>query len=104
MEIRDLQIPSTRPGGPAQAEPTRRAGRAGPTGPADGARSDAGDSITISPEARQAVVLDGLVRQVLRLPDTRPDVVAAARAALESGKLDSREAIDATADAILEAR
>jgi hypothetical protein len=65
------------------------------------ARSATGDSITISPEARQAVLVDALAQRVLALPHSRPDVVAAAQDALARGDLDSHHAINATAAALL---
>jgi hypothetical protein len=62
------------------------------------------DQVAISDAGRQAVFVGGLARQALGLPDSRPDVVAAARRALESGELDSPAAFLATARAIRPAR
>ena len=104
MEVRNLQLPDTRLGGPTQADHAHQVHRPGAAGATAVAPPPAGDSVTISPEARQAVVVDSLVQQVLRLPDARPDVVSAARAALERGAFDSPEAIQASVAAVFEAR
>ncbi len=103
MEVRNVPLPGTQLGGPAQTDAASRVPPPGTDAGAPLARSAAGDSIAISPKARQAILVDGFVQRVLRMPDTRPDLVAAAQAALARGELDTPGAIHATADGILRA-
>ncbi len=62
------------------------------------------DQVEISAAGRQAATVGALARQALELPDSRPDAVAAARAALERGDLDSPAAFLATARALRSAQ
>ncbi len=62
------------------------------------------DQVEISAAGRQAVWLGGLAREALELPERRPDAVAAARAALERGDLDSPAAFLAAARAMRPAK
>ena len=103
MEVRNVQLPEAQLGGTAPTDAASGARRPAPADRATATESAEGDTIRISPQARQAILVDRLTQQVLRLPDARPEAVAAARAALERGDLDTPAALDATADAILAA-
>ena len=95
MDVRNIQLPTPGPGGPAQTDQAARVQRRGADGKTAVPRSAAGDSIAISAEARQALYVDGLVQRVLAMPGVRPEAVAAALATPES--------IDATVDALIRA-
>lgn len=95
MDVRNIQPPATGLGGPAQTDQAARVQRRGDDGKAVVQRSAAGDSVAISPEARQALYVDSLVQRVLAMPDVRPEAMAAAGAMPES--------IEATVDAMTRA-
>lgn len=95
MEVHNASLRGI--GQPSQAYPLEPGGR--PTGKAAG-RTASGDVVEISSQARRAVKIHGYVQQVLRMPDSRPAAVQAARQALERGELDSPASIAATAQAI----
>ena len=100
MDVRKVQVPQPSTGRLLDTDQAGRVGRTGARAAGPAAQSAAGDSIAISPEARDAILVDRLVGGVLALPEARPAAVAAARAALDRGELDSPAAIQATVDAI----
>ncbi|MFW6162214.1 MAG: hypothetical protein ACODAJ_05550, partial [Planctomycetota bacterium] len=91
MEIHNVPLPDSPLGGASRPDGTRRVEQEGAEPGTTIARSATGDSITISPEARQAILVDALVQRVLALPEARPDVVAAAQDALARGDLDTQD-------------
>jgi hypothetical protein len=62
------------------------------------------DQVEISAAGHQAARVGSLARAALELPESRPDAVAAARAALERGDLDSPAAFLAAARALRPAK
>jgi hypothetical protein len=92
MDVRSIpgagQAPPIQPGGSRPGSSERS--------------SPSGDRIEISDSARRAACADGLAREVLDLPETRPGVVEAARRALARGELDAPQAARAAARALVE--
>ena len=95
MEIQDVV-------GNGKPLPVRRGG--GGRGQRATQASRQGDTVEISAAARQAAWVAGLVARVRDMPEVRPAVVDAARAALARGELDSPAAVQAAASAIARGR
>jgi len=90
MEVRNIPGAGQPTPIPPQGDPAAKAGR----------QPASADRVEISAAGREAAFVGDLARQVLDLPDSRPDAVAAARRALERGDLDSPAAFLAAARAI----
>ena len=94
MEIRDIG-----PRGPSPASLQRS--------PDHGAvrprrhQGSSGDLVEISARAQKAALAAALARRVVEMPEVRPEVLEAARVALESGEFLTPEAAQATARAII---
>ena len=93
MEVRNVGAPGPSPASlqPSREQPKARATRQ---------ENSSGDRIEISAGARDAALAAELARGVLAMGEIRPEVVEAARSALESGELDRPEAALETARAI----